>query len=157
MKKIIICILFFLLAFRIQLHPVSFRRIQKETIQITVQGEVENEGVMELPLYASIQDALEKAQVKESADISSLNPSTILKDKDILVVPAYSENTFIKVSINTGTLEELCTLSGIGETTAGNIIAYRNENGLFQTLEELMNVKGIGQSKFEKIKDSICL
>ena len=54
-------------------------------------------------------------------------------------------------------MNTLCRLEGIGPSTAQKIIDYRNEHGLFQSLEELMNVKGIGQARFEKIRDQICL
>ena len=61
------------------------------------------------------------------------------------------------VSINTGTKEELMTLSGIGESKALAIIEYREENGLFKNLEDIMNVSGIGQAAYSKIKDNIKL
>ncbi len=60
-----------------------------------------------------------------------------------------------KVSINTGTKEQLMTLTGIGEAKALAIIEYRTNNGNFKTLEELKNVSGIGDAAFEKIKDNI--
>jgi len=61
------------------------------------------------------------------------------------------------VSINTGTKEELMTLPGIGESKANNIIKYREENGKFKNLEDIMNVSGIGESAYSKIKDYIKL
>jgi len=66
-----------------------------------------------------------------------------------------SENK--KVNINTATLEELDSLSGIGEATAKAIIEYREKNGGFKTIEEIMNISGIKENKFNKIKDSICV
>ena len=61
------------------------------------------------------------------------------------------------VSINQGTKEQLMTLPGIGEVKAQAIIDYRNSQGGFQTLEELMEVKGIGESTFNKLKENITL
>jgi comEA protein len=61
------------------------------------------------------------------------------------------------VNINTSDLHSLETLEGIGETTAEAIIDYRNEHGGFASLDEIMNVKGVGKGKFEKIKDRISI
>ncbi len=60
-----------------------------------------------------------------------------------------------KISLNTGTQEELLTLPGIGESKAQAIIKYREENGGFKTIEEIKNISGIGESTFEKFKDYI--
>ena len=62
-----------------------------------------------------------------------------------------------KISINTGTLEELLTLPGIGESKAQDIIKYREENNGFKTIEEITNIKGIGSSTFEKFKEYITI
>lgn len=62
-----------------------------------------------------------------------------------------------KVSINQADLEELMTLPGIGESKAQAIIHYREENGKFQALDELLNVSGIGEAVFAKMQDYICL
>jgi len=61
------------------------------------------------------------------------------------------------VNINTASCEELCTLPGIGDALANRIIAYREEHGLFAAAEELMNVSGIGEKKFEAIRERITL
>ena len=59
------------------------------------------------------------------------------------------------VNLNTATLEELTSLPGIGESTAQKIIDYRKQNGKFKVIEDLKNVSGIGESKFDNIKDKI--
>ena len=158
MKRLSVFLLLILLAGTIDLSPLSLTTLRKDTIHVEIEGEVEEEGEYELSLYSTLNDALEKAKTSENADIEALNPSTILKDGDVIYVPRKKEETEKpRVSINYAPADELCTLSGIGPSTAERIIAYREENGLFQTLEDLMRVKGIGQSRFEKIRDDICL
>ena len=66
-----------------------------------------------------------------------------------------TDNTNTKVNLNTATLEELQTLSGIGASKAKAIIEYRDEIGGFKTIEELMEVPGIGQSTYDEIKENI--
>ena len=68
-----------------------------------------------------------------------------------------NSNTSTKVSINKATLEELMTLTGIGETKAKAIIEYREKNNGFTSVEDLLNVSGIGESTFAKIKENITL
>lgn len=62
-----------------------------------------------------------------------------------------------KININTADTELLCTLNGVGEKTAEAIINYRMEHGNFGVIEDLMNVRGIGEKTFAKIKDAICV
>lgn len=59
------------------------------------------------------------------------------------------------VNINTASIDELMTLSGIGESKAKNIIEYRSTNGKFNTIEDIKNISGIGDALFNKIKDNI--
>lgn len=60
-----------------------------------------------------------------------------------------------KININTATALELTTLPGIGDVLAARIVAYREENGAFQSIDEIDNVEGIGDARFEQIKDYI--
>ncbi len=60
-----------------------------------------------------------------------------------------------KIDLNKATVQDLVRLKGIGETYAEKIIEYREKNGKFEKIEDLMNVKGIGQKKFDSIKDLI--
>lgn len=83
---------------------------------------------------------------KSTTDKSSSNKSSNSKSSKTKVNG--------KVSINTASKEELMTLTGIGESKANNIIEYRSKTK-FKTIEDLKNVKGIGDSIFEKIKDNI--
>lgn len=62
-----------------------------------------------------------------------------------------------KININTADAELLCTLNGVGKKTAEAIINYRMEHGDFGVIEDLMNVRGIGEKTFAKIKDAICV
>lgn len=80
-----------------------------------------------------------------------INNSTIESNKKKETI----NNVPIIVNINSATKEELMTLSGIGEAKADEIITYRNVNGNFNNIEDILNVKGIGESIFDKIKDKI--
>lgn len=91
----------------------------------------------------------------------NINDSCI-NDKDIVNTNGTKEEkndseTDELVSINSGTVEDLMTLSGIGESKARAIIEYRDKNGPFKKLEDIMNVSGIGESAYSKIKNSIKL
>jgi len=70
--------------------------------------------------------------------------------------PSYSTWYKEKININEADAELLMTIPGIGEKRAGDIIAYREENGGFKTIEDIMEIKGIGTKTFEKIKNYIC-
>lgn len=157
MRQLLIFLLLFMSAFAIDFTPLDIGKMRQGEIIVTVEGAVEHPGEIALPLYASAKEALEAAQPNENADLTGINPQTILKDKDILVIPEVSKETVLKVSINSSTVEELCALPGIGTSTAERIVVYREEHGLFQELEDLMNVKGIGAKKFASIKDLIKL
>lgn len=114
----------------------------------------------------------------ENADQLSINLARQVTDGEQIVVQAYieaepgnsestgasdsglpsSSNTEVlssKVNINTASASELTTLDGIGESTAAKIIAYRQANGSFASIEDIKKVSGIGDRKYEAIKDRI--
>ena len=134
-----------------------------------VVGAVYKPGVVEVEEGTRLYQVIQKVGgALETADLSKINLASIVKDEQKIIVP-YIENKEDKVNdnsanvqagvrlvnINTASEAELQTLNGIGASTAKKIVDYRNQNGDFNTVEEIMNVSGIGQSKFDSIKDDI--
>lgn len=78
-------------------------------------------------------------------------------NKDGISNLVQNENSTSLININTASLEELDTLTGIGEVIANNIIEYREEFGFFSSIEEIVFVSKIGEKTFEKIKEYICV
>lgn len=155
-----------------------------DVILVHVSGAVNNEGVVELKAHSRVSDAIEKAGgVKEDAYTDEINLAYKLEDGMKIHIPTKQEKQQTnntdniqvittdsgvvekeeqkeetkqkKVNINTALQAELETLSGIGASTANKIIAYRKEKGTFKKIEDIKNVSGIGEAKFEKIKDYI--
>lgn len=149
----------------------------QEKIMVHIIGEVKNQGVVVLESGARIVDAIEAAGGEtDEADLTKLNLAYILNDGEKIKVPKKGEEQqeYItsasgletseenktesqKININTANLEELTKLPGIGEATANKIISYRKETGKFKTIEDLKNVPGIGNSKFDNLKDMITI
>ena len=153
----------------------------EEKVIVHVIGEVNNPGVVTLDEGARIIDAINAAGGKtEEADLSKVNLAYIVEDGTQIYIPRINENLNeielmsteagqsvitneekeengqeTKVNINTANKEKLETLPGIGEATAQKIIDYRAANGKFKTIEEIKNVSGIGDAKFDNLKDKI--
>ena len=136
-----------------------------ETIKICVYvvGEVNSPGVFEVDDGMRIHEVIELAGgITENADVSRINLAKILDDEEKITVPkkiiidenVESEDSGL-ININSASAEKLSTLDGIGKSTAEKIIRYREENGYFNSIEDLINVSGIGESKFNAIKDDI--
>lgn len=100
-------------------------------------------------------------KVKEKEEIENqkcVDSSIVGNDsciKNDIVNDSNSSNSTNKVSINTASYEELTNVPYIGESKAKAIVSYREEHGLFHSIEDILNVSGIGESLFEKIKDYI--
>lgn len=153
---------------------------QNNQIMIHITGAVKKQGIVILEEGARIIDAIEMAGGEtEDADLNKLNLAYVLEDGEKLYIPTKNdkegeyissdsgENVVIEnsgntsstkaeiININTANKEKLETLNGIGESTANKIIKYREENGKFKTIEDIKNVPGIGDAKFENIKEYI--
>lgn len=147
--------------------------IIENKIVIHITGEVEEEGVIELEKGARISDAIEEADLSNVNLAYSLSdgqkvkiPNINEKDEEIIVVEEKAGDNIIiegnkskeeKININKAAQTEIETLPGIGPSTALKIINYRNEHGKFKNIGDIKNVSGIGDSKFENIKEYICV
>lgn len=142
-----------------------------ENIFVYVCGAVQKPGVYEFLPGQRICDAIEAAGgLSEQAAGDSLNQAEVLSDGQMLRVLTTEEAAAAtvqpgqetaessrdgRVDINTADASALMSLPGIGQSKADAIIAYRNEHGAFKAPEELMNISGIKEGVYQKIKDSI--
>ena len=137
-------------------QPVSLDLVKPSTKQVEVKGEVNNPGVVTLKWEGTAEDAIEKAGgLTETADTQSISLMEQISPDTVLVIPSIQETKDL-VSINNASLEELDTLPGVGPSIAQRIIEYRKEQP-FTSLDDLKNVKGIGDKTFEKMKEQISL
>jgi competence protein ComEA len=156
-----------------------------EIILVHITGQVKNAGVVELQKGARVIDAVNKAGgFTEQADTEEVNLAYEVSDGIQIYIPGKNEiidnnerkyintnsgdnvvmeekrmkqsnNTLI--NINEATQTELETLPGIGPSIALKIISYREQEGKFLTIEDIKNVSGIGENKFENIRELICV
>ena len=151
-------------------------QVEQSTLFVHICGEVVNPGVYELPEESRIYEAVEAAGgFTEAASRSYVNLAQVLEDGCKVEIPALGEepevgNTGVSgitveaegeqntlVDINTASKTELCSLPGIGESRAESILTYREKNGGFSKIEDIMKVEGIKEGMFEKMKDKICV
>ena len=143
----------------------------KKVIVVHIIGEINKPGIVELEEGARVIDAIKKAGgTTEKADLAQINLAYILKDGQKIYIPntedndkkieyntANIENNIKeeKININTADEDELQRLPGEGASTAAKIIKYREENGSFRRIEDIQNVKGIGEAKYNDLKEQI--
>ena len=152
-----------------------------EKIKIHIVGEVLNQGIIEIEEGERISDAIEKAGgVTKDADLSKINLAYILQDGQKLYIPSINDskeieyiseengegiientdgsnklNSIKKVNLNKASETDLEKIPGVGPSLAHKIYMYRVENGKFKSIEDLKNVSGIGDKKFESMREYI--
>ena len=154
-----------------------------DIVIIHITGSVKNPGIVKLKEGSRREDAIESAGgLTENADITKVNLAYVVEDGTKIKIPSASEedigdediidsksgdniiieenavpsnNSTQTININKATEKEFETLPGIGPSLASKIIEYRNQNGKFESIEDIKNVNGIGDNKYEKIKDLI--
>lgn len=140
----------------------------EQLLYVYVCGAVESPGVVALAPGSRVEDALKAAGgFAKEADRNGVNLADWVTDGERLYFPAEGEAEVSEaagasaqkpaglVNINSAGTEELCTLPGIGEARAADIISYREKNGGFESVEDIMKVPGIKTGAYGKIKDRI--
>jgi competence protein ComEA len=140
------------------------------SIVIDVKGAVREPGVYEMQSNQRVKDVIDKAGgMLENADQRAINLAQLLSDEMVVYIPEIGESTAQVpsvtsnseqkkgVNINSASVEELQALPGIGPAKAEAIASYRSENGAFQSVDDLLNVSGIGEKSLEKLKEHVKL
>ncbi|MBS1008951.1 helix-hairpin-helix domain-containing protein [Leuconostoc suionicum] len=143
----------------------------RSIVMVDVKGAVKNPGVYKITSFARVQTAIAQAGgTLEEADMQQVNLAQKLTDGQIVYVPmrgetsspvnngstsAMSTTDNEVINLNTATVVELQKLDGIGVKKAEQIIAYREEHGEFKSIEEIKQVSGIGEKRFEALKDKV--
>lgn len=135
-------------------------------ISVTIEGEIALPGIYKMSVSASVGDLIASAGgLLESADHDAINQDAVIADRDYFYVPsvsAYSNSCEVtspveKININTATSAQLATLTYISTALGEKIVRYREENGPYEVLEDIMKVSGIGRATYERIRDYITL
>jgi competence protein ComEA len=143
-------------------------------VVVDVRGAVDRPGVVELPPGARVQDAVAAAGgLSTDADLATINLARRLRDGEVVVIgylpgsdasPATTQrlgdiqvtaSSGQRVNINSASAAELEELPGIGEVTAGRIIEFREANGPFRTVDDLVHVEGISMNTIDGFRELV--
>lgn len=153
----------------------------KKTIFVEVKGEVLNPNVYKMEEGSIVYDLILMAGgITDKGSLDDINQAREIKNGECIIVRSIddegvldkqdfvdsrfnetsyrhsgSDNNSFLININTASKEELKTLNGIGDVLADSIIEYREENGVFESIDDIKNVSRIGSKTFEKFRDKI--
>ncbi|MGG7176759.1 helix-hairpin-helix domain-containing protein [Clostridium paraputrificum] len=144
--------------------------LKSKEIVVEIKGEINKPNIYWLDEESIIEDLIKKAGgITDLADVRKINRAEKLKNHQSIIIPNKDEaqsvtasstvtsgiNTGGIVNINTASESDLDALPGIGPARARDIIKYREDKGGFKTIEDLKNIKGIGEKSFEDLKDKV--
>ena len=130
----------------------------KKIVGIHIKGEVNSPGYYELEYGNRIKDAvIVSGGFTKNADSNAINLAEKLKDGEEIIIPSSADSTEKSglVNLNTADMFTLCSLDGVGESTAAQIINYRTKHGKFKSVSELKNIDGIGSAKYNSLKEMV--
>ncbi|UBH12337.1 helix-hairpin-helix domain-containing protein [Macrococcus armenti] len=150
---------------------------RQKQIKVDVKGAVKYSGVYDAKQGERIQDVLKHAEVLPNADLDAVNLSQEIRDALVIYIPFKGEvktdkftlyqsstssvqssvqnNAHEKVNINQAEQSQLEEIPGIGPKKAQDIIKYRTDNGGFKSIEEIKEIRGVGEKTYESLKDYI--
>lgn len=152
--------------------------VANKEITVYVSGEVNKPGIVTLTEGERLATAVEKVGgTTKKANLNGVNMAIKLQDEMHYIIPKIGEviensdsevvnddnvsqgeeSKGHQININDATVEELDKLPGVGEATANKIVNHRSEKGEFKSIDEIKNVNGIGDKKFEEMKNLICV
>ena len=158
------------------------RKSKNEVIIVDVKGAVKHPNIYEMKSTDRVKQLLDKAQVLDNADLSTINLAEKLLDQKVIYIPQKGETAVVstndssksnnhqqdqtlalktelndrqegKINLNSASETQLLSVNGIGPTKAKSIIEYREQHGNFESVEQLKEVKGIGSKTLERISD----
>lgn len=146
-----------LIADRFRPVSITISTLPDERISVVVEGAVATPGLVELPAGSRLQHAIDAAGgLADDADVSNLNMAARLGDGETVSIPTQSESSISGLlNINSASVSQLEALPGIGDVIAQRIVDYRNINGPFTSIDELVNVSGISPSMVEELRPFI--
>ena len=142
---------------------ISTPSVVDRTLSVYVSGAVNTSQVVTLPQGSLVVDAIEAVGgASPDANLDAINLAALLMDNDHILVPGHAEQgsarvTTNLVNINTATAEELKVLPNIGPARAQQIVTHRENQGPFQSKDDIMQVAGIGPVIFEQLSPFICV
>ena len=136
-----------------------------DAVNVSIDGQILHPGKYTMSPQATLSDLIFKAGgVLEDHDPKAYTPSLVIGTRTSFYIPKKSklsevcyEEEIQKVNINKEDATTIDEKTELGETQAKSVVTYREENGPFEAIEDIMEVSGIGEGTFAKIKDQICL